>query len=513
MNTNLFASAACNSSTNFSCKGWEQLVYDPQEGQAYFEFSLINYAGSCPAPFSNSYVVPGSNPPVPVCFFNSSAVTVPGQPASALASMQMVGTTSGGTDTLEMFVNNVPYVVSQPSVLGLASGWNDVEFNIVGEDNGTWASFNSPTTIEVQVLTETTTNARPAPSCPQAGTTGEANTLSLIGNCCAWGGSQPGIQFLESNGSPAAQVCPTLAATPSPVSIPAGSQGYTTISVVGNPSGWSSNAALQPTSCVVTGQVPAWQNTSVQGQEFFFTVPDTATPGSVLTDTATCDNGMQVSIPIAVGSPIFTASPNPLVVTQGSCGDFTASVAPSSGVPANLISVTQNGLPAGANLSQIGTTVDNSATFSVCPTLSATPGWYNLGLTSYGNDTQETNTASTWVDIKACQAIPESQACTSGQYQACGQRSGGCGVEYNCPQCAGSTSCSNGVCCPAGEVGSDGYCCPTGQVYYGGLGCMAPCPTGTIPCPIGGGCMTELQCSRANNGPQPPNCALHHTCM
>jgi hypothetical protein len=61
-------------------------------------------------------------------------------------------------------------------------------------------------------------------------------------------------------------------------------------------------------------------------------------------------------------------------------------------------------------------------------------------------------------------------------------------------------------------VGSDGTCCPSGEVYYAGIGCMAPCATGTEPCPIAGACMTPTMCAKLNNGGNPPNCAKTHSC-
>src|SRR5262249_46767908 len=154
------------------------------------------------------------------------------------------------------------------------------------------ASFNSPTSLEVQVLTQSTVATRGAPSCPPGSNTAETNTLNLVGPCCAFGGDQPGVQFMESNiAGAAAPGCPTLTATPSPVPVPAGSQGYTTLSVVGNLVGQTSNASLQPDSCSVVGQggVQVWQNTSVAGQEWFLVVPAAVTAGSTLSATAPCD--------------------------------------------------------------------------------------------------------------------------------------------------------------------------------------------------------------------------------
>jgi hypothetical protein len=515
MNTNLFGSGACSGSTT-ACTGWEQLVYDPQRGIAYFEFSLVNFGGNCPGQFGSNYIVQGTTQQV--CYFNSASVSVPGVAASNLPSVSMKGSTNGTSDTITMTVNGTAYVLSQPSVLGLANGWNDVDFNVFGENNSSQAQFNSATSIEVQVLTQSATPTRAAPKCPSGlnGSTAETNTLSLIGSCCAFGGDTPGIQFLESNAPGAtAPACPALTATPSPVSIPSGSQGYTTLSVVGNLVGQSSNNALQPKSCNVTGQVTSWQNTAIQGEEWFFTVPSSASPGSTLTDTATCDiGGPALNIPIAVANPKFTASPNPLVVTQGSCGWFQAAIDPNSIVPPVTMSGNPNGLPAGVTLTGGGTAnTSGQAEFEVCASSSAATGFYTVPLATSGNVPADANTGSETVEITACQPIPESQACgSSSGYATCGTVSGGCGVQYVCPACGTGTSCSNNVCCPSGEVGSDGTCCPSGQVYYSGIGCSAPCAAGTIPCPILGFCATETACSNANNGGCTPAMARRHMC-
>jgi hypothetical protein len=213
MNTSLFVSPACSTSTNSSCRGWEQLIYDPQTQQAYFEFSLVDYVGNCPQPFVSSYPAGSAK----VCYFNSASSSVPAVAAANLTDVAMLGATNATTDTLTMVVNGKAYALSQPSVLGLANGWNDAEFNVYGEDNGTQASFNSPTALVVQIVTTLATPTRSAPACPSSPTTGwgtvESNTLSLVGSCCPFGGDVTGIQFMESNVSGAtARSCPLTAA-------------------------------------------------------------------------------------------------------------------------------------------------------------------------------------------------------------------------------------------------------------------------------------------------------------
>jgi hypothetical protein len=507
MNTNLFTSPACNVA---SCKGWEQLVYDPQIQQAYIEFSLVGYSGNCPSGWS-SYTTKTGN--IQVCFFNTTTIPVPAVPAASLAGVKMIATTNATTDTLTMVVNGTSSpVLSLPSVLGLAGGWQYAEFNVFGEDNGTQASFTSPTSLEVQVLTQSASATRAAPTCPGGSpsnwNTTETNTLSLVGGCCAFGGDQPGIQFFESNVAGAtAPACPTLTATPSPVPVPAGSQNYTTLTVTGNLVGQTSNAALQPKTCQVVGQggVTAWQNTSIAGQEWFLDAPASASPGSTLSALATCDisGPTPTNIPIAVQSSVLVATPSTLSVTQGSCGILTASINPNLIVPPLTINATSSQLPSGTFTAQGSNTADDlgSVTFSVCPPATTSPGSYAVAITSSGNVPADANSTSAILQVTPCTPESPAQACASSSgLQTCGTVSLGCGYSTNCGGCAGGTSCTSGVCCPSGET------------YQAGFGCQPPCPTGTSLCPATGGCATAIACSKASNGGNSGNCAKTHSC-
>jgi hypothetical protein len=108
------------------------------------------------------------------------------------------------------------------SVLQLASYWTGAEFNIFGDCCGDQVNFNSGTTFTVQTsLDNGTTNV---PACFINGTTGETNNLSLAPTsspvCCAYGGSSPSFQFMESTDPSASASCgvsgleTNIAATP-----------------------------------------------------------------------------------------------------------------------------------------------------------------------------------------------------------------------------------------------------------------------------------------------------------
>jgi hypothetical protein len=83
------------------------------------------------------------------------------------------------------------------SVVYLAAGWNASEFNIIGDGDGSEATFNTGSSVTVEIALVDGSTA--APSCEMdAGTTGETNNLNLK-NCAVTGGAKPAIKFVESN--------------------------------------------------------------------------------------------------------------------------------------------------------------------------------------------------------------------------------------------------------------------------------------------------------------------------
>ena len=133
------------------------------------------------------------------CYKNSAAVTVPKEAITKLDTLKMSGSAvKGGNDTLTFTVGTKAYSTSgKDTVTDLATGWNESEFNIIGDGGGSAATFNSGSSITVKVaLTDGSTKA---PTCgAKDGTTGETNNLKL-GTCKGVSGSTPYIQFTESN--------------------------------------------------------------------------------------------------------------------------------------------------------------------------------------------------------------------------------------------------------------------------------------------------------------------------
>jgi hypothetical protein len=142
--------------------------------------------------------------------YNSPYYTVPTQPGlSSLGSLILTATAGASSDTVQLYTGdgNI-YASSSSSSINLSNNWTEAEFNIFGDGSGATAQFNYGGTIAVQVLTN---GFNMAPKCPNAGTTGELNSLYLVpGSCCMLAGATPGIFFTESySTSTPAYPCPS----------------------------------------------------------------------------------------------------------------------------------------------------------------------------------------------------------------------------------------------------------------------------------------------------------------
>jgi hypothetical protein len=182
---------ACNGAKNpAQCLAWLQYVYSSDYTEAFMQYWLINYDNTCPSGW-NSY---GGD-----CYTNSAAVNVPKEVITKLKTISISGSAvKGGLDTLIMYVGKKAYkTTGEDSVVYLATGWKESEFNVVGDGGGSEAYFNSGSSIAVESqLTNGTKNA--AICASHAGTTGETNNLNL-GSCKGEGGAKPYIKFTESN--------------------------------------------------------------------------------------------------------------------------------------------------------------------------------------------------------------------------------------------------------------------------------------------------------------------------
>lgn len=191
LNSNFMNTKTCKGAKDPSkCLDWLQYVYSSDFTSAFMQYWLINWDTTCPS---------GWNSFDSDCYKNSAAVTVPKEVISKLKTLEISGAAAkGGLDTLIMYVGTKAYkTTGKDSVVYLATGWKESEFNIVGDGGGSEANFNSGSSITVEIAL--TNGGTKAPTCAaNAGTTGETNNLNL-GKCAGTGGSKPYIKFVESN--------------------------------------------------------------------------------------------------------------------------------------------------------------------------------------------------------------------------------------------------------------------------------------------------------------------------
>ena len=206
LNTNTFSNtSACNQSNTGSCQGWQQFVYDNNAGQAFMQYWLEHYATvtsglACPAGLTQ-YLDP-SNSSWNDCYTSStSGVTVPALTIADLSQYQTTitaTTVSGGEDTLVVATPDGNLnAMNNDSYLGLSGNWTNAEFNIFGDACASQANFSAGTTIVVK--TSVTDATMTPPTCYNYSYTGETNNLSLVSPCCAYGGTSPNIEFMETN--------------------------------------------------------------------------------------------------------------------------------------------------------------------------------------------------------------------------------------------------------------------------------------------------------------------------
>jgi hypothetical protein len=196
LNTNYTGTtAACQDHSG--CTVWQQFIYSTDylttgEADVFMQYWLINWGGSkCPKGFASA----GGGD----CYGNSSYVTVPDLKIKDLAGETIAAAAvSGGNDTVTFTYGGNTYSVSgKDTVLDIASVWDEMEFNVVGDAGGSRAKFNPGSSITVNLAVSSGTTKAPA-CAKKAGSTGETNNLDL-GPCTTSGGATPSIEFTESN--------------------------------------------------------------------------------------------------------------------------------------------------------------------------------------------------------------------------------------------------------------------------------------------------------------------------
>ncbi len=191
LNSNFMNTPACNGASDpAKCLDWEQFVYASGYDVAFMQYWLINYNKTCP----NGWFSYSKD-----CYTNSNGVSVPQEAITKLKTLKLSGAAKkGGIDTLVFTVGTQAYsTTGSDSVVDLATAWTESEFNIIGDGDGSEATFNSGSHVTVKVAVSNKT--KDTPTCASdAGTTAETNNLNL-GSCSGTGGSSPYIEFTESN--------------------------------------------------------------------------------------------------------------------------------------------------------------------------------------------------------------------------------------------------------------------------------------------------------------------------
>ena len=147
LNTNLFTCSYNGHTLTNDCI--QQFVYNNAPGGSvyvvYIEYWLLGYYstyGSCPPPGLVSWSQAGSSN---CTAFSSSTSVGSSQSPSSLDSYHLMGSTvvSGSTWDYVQFCNSsyCYSVTVDGTVLNLASGWVDSQFNVLGQSNGSGAIF------------------------------------------------------------------------------------------------------------------------------------------------------------------------------------------------------------------------------------------------------------------------------------------------------------------------------------------------------------------------------------
>jgi len=214
INTNTFRTSACNGAKDpTNCWGWQQFIYSNSGGDAngvtsnfaagFMEYWLLGYGSNCPSGW-NSYQ--------DSCSTNSGgAVPIVKQDVTNLAALSLAGFAEPSGDSVTVGVGGtLSAAFGDDTVLNLAQGWTQAEFNIVGDGNGSQANFNAGATIVVRTAIDTASSG--APACVDIGQTGETNNLSFAAPPAnPPGGFLPAVVFTESTGGGAASPCQSAA--------------------------------------------------------------------------------------------------------------------------------------------------------------------------------------------------------------------------------------------------------------------------------------------------------------
>jgi hypothetical protein len=212
LNTNFFQVTLCTNSSN--C-GWQQFVFESygcpdQNGQPTDCVQIIYWLRdwtNCPMGWGTFVDAARTH-----CAVQTQGTLTPHEPITSLKKLRLTGRfyVTDDTDPTKNMVGAIfddgqmLYMNAGPDLLamtGLNHVWQEAEFNVFGQENGSQAQFSSPTTLLVRTqIDDQAGNIFPA--CIQFGFTRESNNLHVIQPPTITKAQFPSIAFQESTNSP-----------------------------------------------------------------------------------------------------------------------------------------------------------------------------------------------------------------------------------------------------------------------------------------------------------------------
>jgi hypothetical protein len=217
LNTDRFITPICSGAgTPANCRGWQQFVYSNNgctnsSGQVpcvFIQYWLLGWGSTtCPSSGGWTFFQNGSDDE---CVTNSNVVVPPQQPLSNLGNLAVIAeANSGGMDAVIFSTGTALYVVqNNDNVLDLAGNWSALEYNIVGDGNGTVSTFNNGAAVVVRASIDN--GGSTLPSCVSntfTGYTGETNNLNFASPPAAQQGTLPALAFAQSSAGGVGSPC------------------------------------------------------------------------------------------------------------------------------------------------------------------------------------------------------------------------------------------------------------------------------------------------------------------